>query len=75
MKVCCIPLTNLSEEIKNSTSSFKDDFYKYIKDEDVKWIERSEAEIDFSYKQLIPYVLLERSDKKFACYTRHGTEK
>ena len=49
MKVCCIPLTNLSEEIKNSTSSFKDDFYKYIKDEDVKWIERSEAEIDFSY--------------------------
>lgn len=75
MKVCCIPLTNLSEEIKNSTSSFKEDFYKYIKDEDVKWIERSEAEIDFSYKQIIPYVLLERSDKKFACYIRHGTEK
>lgn len=63
MKVCCIPLENLSKEIRNSTESFKEDFYKYIKDSDVKWIARNEAEKDFSYKQIIPYVLLERSDK------------
>ena len=27
-----------------------------------------------NYKQLIPYVLLQKADGKFACYQRHGTE-
>lgn len=74
MKICCVPLEKIPEKIKNSTSCFKENYSKFIKDEDVVWVERSVAEKDFNYKQLIPYVLLQKADGRFACYQRHGTE-
>lgn len=74
MKICCVSVEKIPEEIKNSTSFFREDYSVFIKNEDVVWIERSTAETDFNYKQLIPYVLLQRADGKFACYQRHGTE-
>lgn len=74
MKICCVPLEKIPERIRNSTSSFKEDYSVFIKNEDVIWVERPVAEKNFNYKQLIPYVLLQRADGKFACYQRHGTE-
>lgn len=75
MKVCCIPVSKLSNEVVKSTKSFKLDFSDFIRDEDIVWIERPVAEKDFSFKQIIPYVVLQKSDGKIACYQRHGSEK
>ncbi len=74
-RVCCIPLEKLSCEVSGATKSFRRDFYDFIQDEDIAWIERSRAERDFGYKQIIPYAILQRADGKIACYRRHGTEK
>lgn len=74
MKICCVKSNLIPEEILNETKSFKRDF-SFIKNNDVEWIERQAAEIDFSYKQLIPYVILQKSDGQIACYQRHGSEK
>ncbi len=36
---------------------------------------RREIEHDFSYKQIIPYVLLRNSSESYFCYERRGTER
>lgn len=74
MKICCVKSNLIPEEILNETKSFKRDF-SFIKNNEVEWIDRKDAETDFSYKQLIPYVILQKSDKTLGCYQRHGTEK
>ncbi len=74
MKICCVKSKLIPEEILTTTKSFKRDF-SFIKNEDIEWIERKDVEIDFSYKQLIPYVILQKSDKTLGCYKRHGSEK
>ena len=38
------------------------------------WLPRSKAEYDPSFKQLIPYAVVERPSGGIACYRRHGTE-
>jgi predicted NUDIX family phosphoesterase len=38
------------------------------------WMPRSAAEHDPSFKQLIPYVVVKRSDGGTGCYRRHGNE-
>lgn len=75
MKICCIPINKLNEQIRNATKSFKENIFEYIKDDDILWIERSVAEKDFNFKQIIPYVILKKHDGQIACYKRHGTEK
>ena len=75
MKVCCVPIKKIADEVVKSTKSFKLDFTDFINDEDIVWIERLEAEKEFNYKQIIPYVILQNSVRKIACYQRHGTEK
>ncbi len=75
MKICCIKTEKLPLEISGTTGAFKKDLDSFIKKEDICWIERQQAETDFMYKQLIPYVLVKNSEGKFACYPRHGTEK
>ncbi len=74
MKICCVLLNKVPEKIRNSTAWFKEDYSDFIKDEDILWIDRPSAEKNPEYKQLIPYVLLQKADGKFACYQRHGTE-
>lgn len=41
----------------------------------MRWIERSEAETNPSYKQIIPYIVMQDSQSRILCYPRHGTEK
>lgn len=75
MKICCVPVKKIDSKIVEKTDSYKVDYQSYIAEKDVCWIERSIAEKDNNYKQLIPYVLIKNSDGQFACYKRHGTEK
>ena len=50
-------------------------FFDRLRQARAAWIPRSEAEIDPSYKQLIPYMVM-RADKGkwIGCYRRNGTE-
>lgn len=74
MKILCVKTEKISKEVTSVTNSFKIDIKDFVCTSDMEWIERSEAETNFAYKQLIPYILLKRSDGKYACYQRHGTE-
>lgn len=75
MKIMCIKNQKLPENITKQTKSFCDVIENYIKETDIEWIERPLAEKDFNYKQIIPYVVINNSDGKIACYRRHGSEK
>lgn len=39
------------------------------------WLPRDEAEKNESYRQLIPYLLVENQDNQFAVYQRNGSEQ
>lgn len=75
MKICCIPLSVIPADIKNQTNSFQVRIEEFVNDNDVAWIERNEAEHNLNYKQIIPYLIIQRDDGKIACYPRHGSEK
>ncbi len=50
-------------------------FYYAFADVPVNWMPRGDVETDRSYKQLIPYVVLQTLDGLHtACYLRNGTE-
>jgi predicted NUDIX family phosphoesterase len=51
------------------------DFFETIRDSDLRWIERSEAETDPRYKQIIPYMVMRNSASRILCYPRHGSEQ
>lgn len=73
-KICSVSTKKLPEEIIQNTKSFKTNF-DFIKTENIEWIERQEAENNFAYKQIIPYVILQKSNGNLGCYQRHGSEK
>lgn len=73
MKICCIKTVALPKNIVDFTESFSVQA-DFLKNQNVEWLERNSAEINDEYKQLIPYVILQKDDGKIACYQRHGTE-
>lgn len=75
MKICCIKTSSIPRKIKDDTDVFTVQYADFIRGNDIDWIERSEAETDKDFQQIIPYVLVKNSDGKFASYTRHGNEK
>ena len=75
MKICCIKTSSVPRKIKDATDVFTVQYADFIRGNDIDWIERSEAETDKDFQQIIPYVLVKNSDGKFASYTRHGNEK
>lgn len=74
MRICCVDKSILPERISGGTVAVADDWRSYIKNENVRWVDRPLAEKDTNLKQLIPYVLVQDEDRLFACYPRHGTE-
>lgn len=51
-------------------------FYQRLNDIEPCWCDRSEAEKDAAFKQLIPYAILQLSpDQRIAAYQRNGSEK
>lgn len=74
MKICCVQADEFDRVIVNTTGAFKLSFTEVFAHKSVHWIERSEAETDIRFKQIIPYVIIRNADNEFACYPRHGTE-
>lgn len=75
MKICCIKTTKLPKEWLHNTGLLKADFFSSVSESDMLWIRRSCAENDESYKQIIPYVLVQNSMGEILCYQRHGNER
>lgn len=75
MNVCCVKTEDLDEKIVKTTGSFLLPFENVFKNKKIYWIERSQAETDENYKQLIPYIMMTDGHGRFACYLRHGNEK
>jgi len=75
MKICCVKNECLNKNLVSRTCALKNDFFAYVKDSDVLWIERALAENNPAYKQLIPYILIKNSCGSLLTYRRHGSEK
>lgn len=67
MKICCVKTDSIDQSIVAKTGAFKIAFDDVFKDAEICWIERSGAETDTKYKQLIPYILVQNAEGKFAC--------
>jgi predicted NUDIX family phosphoesterase len=74
MKICCIERRIVPLSWLHGTGLIADDFFSTVSDDSLLWIERSHAEEDESYKQIIPYVLVQNSAGDLLSYRRHGTE-
>lgn len=75
-KVAAVNRKNLNKKYLDSylimaaeTAEVKDDF------REIEFIEKVKAESDESYKQLIPYIVLQNELSEIALYKRQGTEK
>lgn len=75
MKICCVKTEEIPVEWAAGTRGMEEDFFQHIHNRDIRWIERSEAETDPSYKQIIPYIVVQNSIGQYLCYPRHGSEK
>lgn len=78
-RILCIQRKLLPEkwvEKKNIVKLEENIFYNICKKTGFQWVNRHTAETDPSFKQIIPYIVLQtKKEKKTAIYNRHGTEK
>jgi predicted NUDIX family phosphoesterase len=75
MKICCVETVKLPSSWTKAANALRVDFFETAGDRDMRWVERSAAEIDPSYKQIIPYIVMQDSAARILCYPRHGTEE
>ena len=73
MKICCIKTKRIKKNLATQTGAFSWDIDEIINQSDIEWIERSQLEMDPTYKQLIPYAIIKK-ENYIACYPRHGKE-
>ena len=78
-RVLCIKLADLPRRWVADAAMVKmtaEQFFTALEGIPFEWVPRSKAEEDLSYKQLIPYVLLQTTDGLHTgCYRRKGSEK
>ena len=74
MKICCVETVRLPAAWAGRTAAIADDIFSLLSTEDIRWVERSEAETNNAYRQIIPYVMVQQSTGQILCYPRHGTE-
>ncbi len=78
-KVLCIQRSSLPKNwvMKKSIIKIEEhSFYDLCETAGFQWLDREKAERDPSYKQVIPYIILQTTDKKqTAVYRRMGSEK
>jgi predicted NUDIX family phosphoesterase len=74
MKICCVDTARLPAEWTAGTAARAVDFFSFVSAADIRWIERSEAETNSAYKQIIPYIVMRQSGGSILCYPRHGAE-
>jgi predicted NUDIX family phosphoesterase len=75
MKICCVKNDLLPSEWITNTCALPVGFFEVIKQNDISWLERSQAETNVSFRQIIPYILIRNCSGQFLCYPRHGSEK
>jgi predicted NUDIX family phosphoesterase len=73
MKICCVETARLPAAWVG-TAALDVDFFSVLSAADMRWVERSAAETDNSYKQIIPYIVVRQHTGLILCYPRHGTE-
>jgi len=74
MKICCVDTAALPSEWTAGTVARTVDFFSYVSAADIRWVERSEAETNSAYKQIIPYIVVLQRNGRILCYPRHGAE-
>jgi len=74
MKICCIDTNRLPSDWTAKTAARTVDFFSSVSADDIRWVERSEAETNNAYKQIIPYIVVLQNDGRILCYPRHGAE-
>ena len=74
MKICCIETARLPSAWTAGTLALAIDVFSCLSAADMCWIERSDAETDSSYKQIIPYIVVQHNSGLILCYPRHGSE-
>jgi len=74
MKICCVDTAALPSEWTAGTAACAVDFFSFVSAADIRWIERSEAETNSAYKQIIPYIIVLQNSGRILCYPRHGAE-
>jgi predicted NUDIX family phosphoesterase len=74
MKICCVDTIKLPVEWTAGTAARAVDFFSFVSTADIRWVERSEAETNNAYKQIIPYIVTRRNTGHILCYPRHGAE-
>ena len=75
MKICCVETVKLPSSWISGTNALPVDFFETLRDSDLRWVERSEAETNPAYRQIIPYIVMQDSQSRILCYPRHGTEE
>jgi predicted NUDIX family phosphoesterase len=75
MKTVCVKANFLPDEWISTTGYSSDNFFDKITNNEICWQERSLAETDKSYRQIIPYILVRNYSGQFLCYPRHGSEQ
>jgi predicted NUDIX family phosphoesterase len=75
MKICCVETAKLPPWWISGTHGLAVDFFTKVPDSDMRWIERSAAETDPAYKQIIPYIVMQNHKSEILCYPRHGSEE
>jgi predicted NUDIX family phosphoesterase len=74
MKICCVDTAGLPAEWTAGTAARAVDFFSFVSAADIRWVERSDAETNSAYKQIIPYIVVVQSGGRILCYPRHGAE-
>ena len=74
MKICCVDTAGLPAEWTAGTAARAVDFFSFVSASDIRWVERSEAETNSAYKQIIPYIVVVQKSGHILCYPRHGAE-
>jgi predicted NUDIX family phosphoesterase len=74
MKICCVDTAGLPAEWTGETAARAVDFFSFVSAADIRWVERSEAESNSAYKQIIPYIVVVQNNGLILCYPRHGAE-
>ncbi len=74
-KIACIARTDLNESFQLDNLMLITE-WKLLEKEfsNIQFIEKSIAETDENYKQIIPYAILRNTDAKIAMYRRAGSE-
>jgi len=72
--MCCTDTAGLPAEWMAGAAAHAVDFFSFFSADDIRWVERSEAESNNAYKQIIPYIVVRQSNGHILCYPRHGAE-